>query len=97
MNIEMLYEEVKKIREDLHRIPEIAFDLPKTSEYVREKLISYGYEPMPVAKTGWIAVLRGEEHASVAFRADMDALEVEEKTDRAFSSEHPGRMHACGH
>lgn len=94
---ELLYQEVKRIRQDLHRIPEIAFDLPKTSRYVRDCLISYGYEPISIAETGWIAVLKGESSDAVAFRSDMDALEVTENTGREFASLHPGRMHACGH
>ena len=97
MNEEMLYQEVSTIRRDLHRIPEIAFDLPKTSEYVRRKLVSYGYEPVSTAGTGWIAVLEGKAKQAVAFRADMDALEVMEMTGVPYASLNPGRMHACGH
>lgn len=97
MNEEMLYQEVRTIRRDLHKIPEIAFDLPKTSEYVRRKLVSYGYEPVSTAGTGWIAVLEGKEKQAVAFRADMDALEVMEMTGVPYASLNPGRMHACGH
>ena len=97
MDIEMLFEEVKKIRRDLHRIPELSFDLPETSRYIRDKLISYGYEPVSTAKTGWIAVLPGKTPEAAAFRADMDGLRVSEKTEREFSSIHEGTMHACGH
>ncbi|MFH5834783.1 M20 family metallopeptidase [Proteiniclasticum sp. C24MP] len=97
MDMEMLFEEVKEIRRDLHRIPELSFDLPLTSGYIREKLLSYGYEPVKTAGTGWIAVLEGKSGDAVAFRADMDGLKVTEKTGRAFSSKHEGFMHACGH
>lgn len=97
MNIEELYETVKEIRRDLHQIPEISFDLPKTSSYVKEKLESYGYEPISVAHTGWIAVIKGKSEEAVAFRADMDALMVTEETGAEFTSLHQGKMHACGH
>lgn len=97
MNVEMLFEEVKEIRRDLHRIPELSFDLPLTSGYIREKLLSYGYEIVKTAETGWIAVLQGKGEDAVAFRADMDGLSVTEKTGRSFSSQHEGFMHACGH
>ena len=97
MNVEMLFEEVKEIRRDLHRIPELSFDLPLTSGYIREKLLSYGYEIVKTAETGWVAVLQGKGEDAVAFRADMDGLRVTEKTGRDFSSRHEGYMHACGH
>lgn len=97
MDIEMLFDEVKEIRRDLHRIPELSFDLPETSRYIREKLLSYGYEPVSTAKTGWIAVLPGKSLEAAAFRADMDGLKVFEKTELEFSSLHEGSMHACGH
>ena len=97
MKIEELYETVRDLRRDLHRIPEISFELPLTSAYVRERLLEYGYEPISVAGTGWIAVHPGKRQEAVAFRADMDALEVTEDTGGGFSSLHAGRMHACGH
>ncbi|HRF51439.1 MAG TPA: hypothetical protein PKV29_02020, partial [Trichococcus flocculiformis] len=62
------------------------FDLPLTSEYVRQKLVAFGYEPISTAETGWVAVLEGKSPAAVAFRADMDALEVTEETGADFAS-----------
>ena len=97
MQIAELYDTVKTIRRQLHQIPEIGFDLPLTSEYVRQKLMAFGYEPISTAETGWVAVLEGKSPAAVAFRADMDALEVTEETGADFASLHPGKMHACGH
>ena len=88
---------VKQVRRDLHRIPEIGFDLDHTSKYVKDRLIEMGYTPISTAKSGWIVVIEGEEPEAIAFRADMDALSVEEKTGAAFQSTHAGRMHACGH
>lgn len=88
---------VRETRRALHRIPELAFDLPKTSAYIYQELISFGYSPIATAKTGWIAVLPGMTEEAVAFRADMDALPVTEDTGVDFASEHPGKMHACGH
>lgn len=85
------------LRRDLHQIPEISFDLFKTSEYVKTKLIEFGYEPIKVAKTGFIAVKEGKSKEAIAFRSDMDALRVTEKTEVTYESNHPGQMHACGH
>lgn len=97
MDREVLYEYVKTIRRKLHRMPELEFDLPKTSAFIHQELLSLGYDPIPAARCGWIAVQHGRQEAAVAFRADMDALPVTEQTGIPFASNHPGRMHACGH
>ncbi|HBT19592.1 MAG TPA: amidohydrolase [Clostridiaceae bacterium] len=92
-----LYEEVKTIRRDLHEMPELAFDLPKTSAYIKDKLVSYGFVPISVAHTGWVVHIEGQIKEAVAFRADMDGLPVKEATGVSFASKHEGQMHACGH
>lgn len=92
-----MLEKLTKYRRDLHQIPELGFDLDLTYAYVKEKLISFGYEPMTYAKTGLVAVRKGKSNDAVAFRADMDALPVTEVLDIAFKSKFKGRMHACGH
>lgn len=88
---------VTSTRRELHRMPELGFDLFKTSEYVRKSMESFGYTVDSVAKTGWIAFKQGLLNETIAFRADMDALPVSETTHVDFASEHPGNMHACGH
>ncbi len=93
----MILEELKTYRRDLHQIPELGFDLFKTHQYVKDKLISFGYEPKVYAKTGLVAVKKGKSKKAVAFRADMDALPVKEATNVSFKSLHEGKMHACGH
>ncbi len=91
-----LENEMRRHRRELHRIPEIGFDLVKTYAYLRKELLSYGYELETVAKTGIVAYKRGRLSESLAFRADMDGLEIQEGNS-PFASEHIGRMHACGH
>ncbi len=86
-----------KVRRDLHQIPELGFDLPKTYKYVKDLLISFGYNPVTYAKTGLVVKIKGESDEGVAFRADMDALPVFELNDISFKSKHEGVMHACGH
>ena len=88
---------VKQTRRDLHRIPEIGFDLFETSKYLYQALTDMGYRPISIAKTGWIVVLEGEMDEAIAFRADMDGLPVTEQTNTSFMSSHVGKMHACGH
>lgn len=86
-----------KYRRDLHRIPETGFDLPETRAYIRAVLERYPckvFEPCPNALCAFFDAGREQ---TAAFRADMDALPVEERTGLPHASGHPGKMHACGH
>lgn len=88
---------VTQYRRDLHRIPELDRELPETLAYIRtvlEPLSCRIFTPAPGALCAYFDVGAGE---TLAFRADMDALPVEEQGDCPFRSVHPGRMHACGH
>jgi amidohydrolase len=85
-------------RRALHQIPETGFSEVKTQKYLLEALSELeGVIVEIVAGTGVLAWIQGESRDCVAFRADMDALEVTEKTALPFESGHPGMMHACGH
>lgn len=92
-------EELRQIRRDLHKIPELGLKEYKTSAYIRGKLTSFGITELETwLETGVVAVIRGKgKKEAVAFRADMDALPVTEQTGCDFTSEHVGCMHACGH
>ena len=84
-------------RRALHRIPELDRDLPETLAYVKNILEPLGCEvfsPVTGSLCAWFD--RGREH-TVAFRADLDALPVEEAGEAPYRSCHPGKMHACGH
>ena len=84
-------------RRDLHQITELGFDLAETTAYVKRALALLDcavFSPIPGAVCAYFD--RGREE-TVAYRADMDALPVQEKTGAAYASRHPGRMHACGH
>lgn len=84
-------------RRDLHRIPELDFELPETTSYVRGVLDALScevWEPCRGALCAYFDLGRPE---TVALRADMDALPVAEATGAPYASERPGRMHACGH
>jgi amidohydrolase len=97
MSVKDLTTTVVHHRRTLHQIPELEFDLFLTHEYVKEVLVSLGFEIEVVAKTGILAIKRGTTNDFIAFRSDMDALPVTEKTGVEFASKHAGRMHACGH
>ncbi|GBF99601.1 IAA-amino acid hydrolase-like [Raphidocelis subcapitata] len=85
------------IRRRLHQIPELAFEEFKTSAAIRGVLDELGVEyDHPVARTGIVARIGPPPH-SVALRADIDALPIEEEGTAPWRSTHPGRMHACGH
>ena len=84
-------------RRALHRIPELDNDLPQTLRYVRSALEGLSCQvlsPTPSSICAWFDAGKPE---TVAFRADMDALPVQECTALPFASTHPGLMHACGH
>lgn len=97
MTQKTLLETLTQTRRDLHQIPELGFDLPKTSAYVQNALKVMGYDPIVMAQSAVIAVKPGKSEDAISFRADMDALMVSEQTGQAYASTHPGQMHACGH
>lgn len=93
-----VFQKMVGMRRDLHRIPEIAFNEFKTSEYVCNRLKELGIEYKIIAKTGVVGLIRGKEGGkNLLLRADMDALPVTEITDSEYKSTHEGMMHACGH
>lgn len=87
------------IRRELHRVPEIGFDLEKTQAIIRRELEAIGLPyTEEYGKSAIIATLNeGKGNKTIAIRADVDALPIQEETGLEFSSLHPGKMHACGH
>jgi hippurate hydrolase len=91
-------EQIVALRRDIHREPELGFDTERTTKKVLAALDGLPLDiETGVAENGIVATLRGGEGPTVALRADMDALPIEEETGLPFSSEIEGRMHACGH
>ena len=90
---------LRRFRRDLHRIPELDYDLPETLAYVEGVLGELSCElvhPCESCACAYFAA-GADAHDAIAIRSDMDALPIEETTGAAFASEHAGRMHACGH
>ena len=87
-------------RRDLHAHPETAFEEHRTAAFVAGKLEGFGIEVVRgLAGTGIVGVLKGSREGAraIGLRADMDALDIHEQTNRAWASKTPGKMHACGH
>ncbi len=93
-------------RRDLHAHPETAFEEHRTSDIVAALLAGFGLEVhRGLAGTGVVGTLKGgggdgDGRAigrSIGLRADMDALDIEERNGFAHKSTHEGKMHACGH
>jgi amidohydrolase len=84
-------------RRDFHMHPELKYEEERTSSIVISELESLGFEIKRTAKTGVVGILEGEEGKTVALRADMDALPIQEENDVPYKSQYLGKMHACGH
>ena len=87
------------LRREIHAHPELAFAEHRTAALVARKLAEWGYAVTTgLGGTGVVGTLqRGTGTRTLGLRADMDALPIVESTGRAWSSQVPGVMHACGH
>lgn len=94
-----LAEEMRAVRRDIHRHPELGFSEVRTSALVAQQLRSWGIEVHEqVGKTGVVGVLQsGTSSRAIGLRADMDALPIQENSGAAHASVHAGIHHACGH
>lgn len=96
---------LKKYRRELHRIPELGYEVYKTQAYLLEQLRQYDCEISEVCGTGVCAFFQSREDngagktrkKTIALRSDMDGLPVIEETGEEYCSIHAGAMHACGH
>jgi len=91
--------ELQQIRRDLHAHPELCYEEVRTSDVVAAKLAEWG---IPVVRglglTGVVGIIKnGSSERAIGLRADMDALPMQEINTFAHASQHPGKMHACGH
>lgn len=95
-----MQEEMTAWRRHLHAHPELAYEEVETARFVAEKLRAFGVDEVHegIAKTGVVGVIRGRGPGpAIGLRADMDALPIEERTNKPWASKVPGKMHACGH
>ena len=95
-------EELTEFRRDLHRNPEVLYDLERTAARVADALRAAGVDEVVtgIGRTGVVGVIRGRSDTRgrvIGLRADMDALPITEETGAPWASTKPGMMHACGH
>ena len=94
--------DIAAVRRDIHAHPELCFQEVRTADVVAAKLSEWG---IPVHRglgtTGVVGIVKGRDGGAsgraVGLRADMDALPMTEFNTFAHTSQHPGKMHACGH
>src|SRR5690606_8545784 len=94
------HDEMTAWRRRIHAHPETAFEEHQTADFVAGKLAEFGIEiDRGLARTGVVGTLRGShgDGPVIGLRADMDALDIEEKAAHDHASTIPGKMHACGH
>jgi len=93
-----ILDDVVRWRRLIHRHPEFGFEERETSALVERELRAAGIDVKRVAGTGIVATLTGAAPGkTLALRADMDGLPIQERPGLDFASEVPGAMHACGH
>jgi amidohydrolase len=94
-----LAQQIADWRAAIHRYPELSHEEFVTTDYIVQQLSAYPQLQISrPAATGAVVRLKGAlPGRTIAFRCDIDALPVEEKTALPFASSRPGLMHACGH
>jgi hippurate hydrolase len=94
-----LLESLVALRHEIHQYPELAFAVERTSSSLADCLEDAGLViTRNIGKTGFVATLsRGNSDRSVGFRADMDALPINELNEFAYKSTMPKQFHGCGH
>ena len=90
---------ITAIRRDIHAHPELCFQEERTADVIAKTLTDWG---IPIhrglGKTGVVGIVKnGTSSRAVGLRADIDALPMTEHNTFAHASQHPGKMHACGH
>src|SRR5205823_2263132 len=102
-HVAAMQDEIAGWRHDFHAHPELLYEVHRTAASVADKLKAFGCDEVVtgLGQSGVVGVIRGRKRAetgrTIALRADMDALPIEEATGVPYRSTVPGKMHACGH
>jgi amidohydrolase len=97
--IDLIVPEMINWRRYLHQHPELSYHEVKTAAFVAEHLREWGLEVRTgVGGNGVVARIKGNGSGpTVALRADMDALPIQDEKTCEYASHIKGIMHACGH
>ena len=87
------------VRHHLHAHPELSYQEFRTSEYIQKELSAFGINYKLMGGTGVVGLIEGKNplKKTIALRADIDALPIDEQNDVSYRSQNAGVMHACGH
>ncbi|WP_085246604.1 M20 aminoacylase family protein [Gilliamella mensalis] len=99
-SINELKSEMIAWRHHIHAHPETAFQEVNTTQFIIEKLHSFGITELytDFAPTGVVGIIKGNQEGRwIALRADIDALDIVEENNIDYCSTMHGKMHACGH
>ena len=93
---------IAALRRDIHAHPELSYEEQRTADLVARQLAAWGIAVhRGLGQTGVVGTIVGRDGGAsgraVGLRADMDALPMHESNTFAHASQHPGKMHACGH
>lgn len=96
---EQYQQEFIEVRHHLHAHPELSYEEFETSKFIQQKLNDWNIPFEVKATTGVVGLIKGKnpESRTIALRADMDALPINEENNVAYKSTNNGVMHACGH
>ncbi len=106
MSCPIVFDDIKEVEPDIiqyrrsiHEQPETGFEEFNTSAMVADLLEEFGLETIKgIGTTGVIGIVRGPAGSkTIALRADMDALNIQEQIEMPYKSKISGKMHACGH
>ena len=93
-----LEEYMVSLRRHFHQHPEKSMEERETTAFIMAQLNEIGIPHRKLSPSGVVAeIAGGRPGKTVALRADMDALTIQEETGLPFASEAEGLMHACGH
>lgn len=92
-------QEVIHWRRHLHEHPELSFEETETANFVYDTLSTFPHLELsrPTATSVFARLVGSKPGKTLALRADMDALPIQEENEQSFKSTNPGVMHACGH
>jgi amidohydrolase len=89
-----------EIRRHLHTHPELSFEEKETAKYITKQLDNLGINyQKDIGGHGIVGLIKGKnpDRQTIALRADIDALPIQEKNNVSYCSVNEGKMHACGH